>query len=244
MVLVVAAGFVAGAAGIVGSAAASHREASAFLHHATGVTWSLDGKQIGFTYEPFADAECGCGKHVRSWIVRRSSRAGGPTRTVRAQKGLAAGSMWWAAGGRILFNSGPFLYSVGVQGGKPKRLVAPDCKEYYGCQISGCVTGTERRPTSAVVARREMGRLRRGQLHRLHLHPDARRRADDGRRHTTRVGGLQPSCLRLLPVPGLLLVSRLEAARLRLHQRLANKRDLPLHDRAIRANGHELTRIG
>jgi hypothetical protein len=145
VVVVVAAGVGTGAASIVRPAAASHRVASAFLHHATGVTWSPDGRQIGFSYVPFSEAVCGCGTHVRSWIVRRSRRTGGAIRTVLAKKSLAVGSVSWAAGGRILFTDGPFLYRVGVNGGKPKRVVAPDCQSYYGCQMSASTLSPNRK---------------------------------------------------------------------------------------------------
>ncbi len=66
-------------------------------------------------------------------------------RTVLANKGLTVSSVWWVAGGRFLFTDGPFLYRVGVKGGKAKRVVAPDCQSYYGCQMSGLTLSPNRR---------------------------------------------------------------------------------------------------
>lgn len=140
----VVAGIIVGVGAMVGSAAASHRVAHGFLHHATAVTWSPDGKQIAFSYIPFADLGCGCGHHVRSWIVRTSSRPDA-RQTVREESGKYVDALFWAAGGHLLFSDGPYLLSVGLRGGKAKRVVASDCQADDGCQISGLTLSPNRR---------------------------------------------------------------------------------------------------
>jgi hypothetical protein len=140
----VVAGLIVGVLSVAGSAAASHRVADGFLHHATAVTWSPDGKQIAFSYIPFDDLGCGCGKHVRSWIVRTSSKPDA-RRTVREESGKYVGSLFWAAGGHLLFTDGLYLLSVGLHGGKAKRVVAPDCQADDGCQVSELTLSPNRR---------------------------------------------------------------------------------------------------
>jgi WD40-like Beta Propeller Repeat len=143
-VLVVFVAVVAvGAVSLSGAFAASHRVAGAVLQEATSETWSPGGKQIGFTEVPFSEAGCGCG-HVQSRIVRAPSGARRAGRTVLAEKGEYIDSVLWAVGGRMLFSDGPYLYSVGVHGGKPKRLVSPGCQAQFNCQMSAFMLSPNR----------------------------------------------------------------------------------------------------
>ena len=118
------------AASTGGAAASSHGAAKAVPQPATSAVWSPDGKQIGITY---AGTTSSSGQRLRSRIVRTSSTPGGATRT--ALTGKRIDSLLWAAGGQILFSRTQFLYRVSVHGGKPKRLVVPDCQDWYSCQM-------------------------------------------------------------------------------------------------------------
>jgi Tol biopolymer transport system component len=64
--------------------------------------------------------------------------------TEREESGKYSESVYWAAGGQLLFSDGPYLLSLNVRGGKAKRVVAPDCQESYGCQISGLTLSPNR----------------------------------------------------------------------------------------------------
>ena len=121
--VVVFAALAAGAVAIVGSAAASHRAAGFGSQSATFPSWSPDGTQILFGYG--------------GRIVRTSSRPGGAIRTVHASHGYIY-PMLWAPGGRIVFESDggdiPTWYSVGVHGGRAKRIAFPSCESGQGFQ--------------------------------------------------------------------------------------------------------------
>jgi Tol biopolymer transport system component len=140
----VSGGPTVGAVSLTGASAASHRVAGAVLQEVTSETWSPDGKQIAFTDVPFTEEGCGCGHHVRSRIRRTSSTAGRAIRTVLAAKGEYINSVLWAAGGRMLFSEGLHLLGVGVRGGKPKRLVLPDCQTQDNCQMSAFMLSPNR----------------------------------------------------------------------------------------------------
>jgi Tol biopolymer transport system component len=155
-VLIVVAAFAAGAASLIGTAAASHRAAIAASRNATSPSWSPGGKQIVFAY---------VGRGYR--IVRTSSRPGGAVRTVYTPRshGDSYDPLGWVAGSRIVFGNYGTLHVVGVRGGKAKRLLLPTYpqefilthnREYAAVRIDG--GGDPHQPESIALLRLKPGR--------------------------------------------------------------------------------------
>jgi Tol biopolymer transport system component len=137
----VAAVVVGGAVSMGGAAAASHRATEAALQGAAHPTWSPDGKQIAFASIRYASVKNCCGAPPslypsRYRIVRTSSRPGGQVRTVLAGRGFCCVRTQWAVRDRILVIPNVGLESVGVQGGKPKRLSFPSWRDAEGFILS------------------------------------------------------------------------------------------------------------
>lgn len=123
--VVVAVGLTLACIASAGRAAGGHfgSAASGFTRgDATSPSWSPDGKQIAFAYG---------GPDGPYRIVRTASRPGGAVHTIlgrpAAQSGCC-GQLTWVPGGRIVFeNNRDILFSVGLQGRKPKPIVLPSC---------------------------------------------------------------------------------------------------------------------
>lgn len=115
------AALAAGVASTGGKAGTSHRPLGQQTY---APSWSPNGKEILFTYENYAHGD---------WIVRTSSRPGGPVRIVHAGTKSAPkfdlGATAWSHG-RILFIGYPpgGLYSVDYRGGAPKKIAFPRCR--------------------------------------------------------------------------------------------------------------------
>src|ERR1700751_2156295 len=123
-------------------------------------SWSPDGKQIAFAYIHYARHENCCNLPPsfipgRYRIVRTSSKGGGVVHTVLASVGYCCSAMEWAAGGRILLNPNVGLKSVGARGGKPKRLLFPNCagvpERGHNCQTLGFILSPDRSYAAALV---------------------------------------------------------------------------------------------
>lgn len=143
--MVFAATVAVGAVSLSGASAAPRRVTGVVPEEVTSETWSPDGKQIAFTDVPLSEADCGCGHDVRSRILRAPSTGRGVVRIVLAARGEYIDSALWAAGGRMLFSDGPYLFGMRAHGGKPKRLVSPHCKGQYNCQMSAFMLSPNRK---------------------------------------------------------------------------------------------------
>ena len=148
---VVVAALTVGAASPAGSAAASHRAAGATVLDAASPSWSPNGKQIVFTYVGYSRSSC-CGLVPRRYrIVQTSSTPGGAVRTVvHAKFRLSYDSPLWVGGGRLVFSFSGRLFSVKVQGGKPKRVVFPGCNTLSRCYEANVILSPDRK-TAAVT---------------------------------------------------------------------------------------------
>lgn len=141
-VLVVAAALLAGAASLAGAAPASHPAASVSLQSAS---WSPNGKQIAFGYvtryvtDPF-------GSHPSGFrIVRRSTRPGGAVRRVLDEKGILGETQWVSRDRILLHIADSGLQVVGVRGGKPERVVLPDCRPVDFCVPGASILSPNRK---------------------------------------------------------------------------------------------------
>lgn len=136
-VIVVLVALAAGAASIVGDAAASHDAAPIIKRSAVAPAWSPNGKQLAFASLGYASTTYGLfPRQLR--IVRTSSKPGGRFRTVVREKGdIGFATMAWAADGRILFTPDEGLRIVSARGGKAKRVVFRDCEAQDRCTVGG-----------------------------------------------------------------------------------------------------------
>jgi WD40-like Beta Propeller Repeat len=160
LLIVVVAALAAEASAIRGAVDASHGAAKPAVRGAGFPSWSPDGKHIAFAYIRYASAKSCCGYPpdlipMRYRIVRTSSAFGGAVHTVLAASGWCCARVQWAAGGRILLNPNVGLKAVGVQGGKPKRLVFPSCAGEpipgHECSTVGFILSPNREYAAAAV---------------------------------------------------------------------------------------------
>jgi WD40 repeat protein len=126
-IFVALAALAAGAASIVGDAAASHNALPIIQRSAVAPTWSPDGKQLAFAYIGYSSTDTGL-RQTQLRIVRTSSKPGGRIRTVARGTEKLVDTMAWTAGDLILSGGGSLTY-VRAHGGKAKRIVFPDCDE-------------------------------------------------------------------------------------------------------------------
>jgi hypothetical protein len=152
-VMLVAATLAAWVASVSGVARASQRAATVGPDRNAGFpSWSPDGKQIVFTNVRFSPTpNCDCGGPSRWWIARTSTRPAGAVHTVLPKSQIADDSPVWLAGGRLLFSRDGRLSSMKIHGGKPQRVVFPNCEEEDRCYESGFFLSPNRK-IAAVTA--------------------------------------------------------------------------------------------